>query len=387
MKLSVIVPVYNTAQYLRQCIDSIICQTYKDIEIILVDDGSDDGSGEICDEYVQRFGNIRAVHKKNNGVIAAKRSGMRMADGEYVGFVDSDDWIAEDMYEILVRSAENGKIDIVSMSGYTICEKTEKYFKEDATVSGTYADSGSRTDLYSKMVYDSDRGMRGITPSLGNKIIRKGILEKAAEGIEEHITLGEDAALFYPCCLMAESIRVLKGGKYYYRVREESMCHAQGIENFNQIHIFYEYLKGVFQSYDSQYGLMRQLRKYLWYFLSGQMEEIYELEIKKTYLFPYQSVERGSSIILYGAGKVGQSYYEQMMKSGYCDIAAWVDRSGNMGNRGILEPSEIKGLRYSQIVVAVKDPCCALEIISELQNQGVGKEKILWVEPQDMAII
>ena len=85
MKLSVIVPVYNTEQYLRQCIDSIICQTYKNIEIILVDDGSDDGSGKICDEYAQRFDNIKVVHKRNNGVIAAKQSGVRKAEGEYVG--------------------------------------------------------------------------------------------------------------------------------------------------------------------------------------------------------------------------------------------------------------------------------------------------------------
>ncbi len=387
MKLSVIVPVYNTEQYLRQCIDSIICQTYKNIEIILVDDGSDDGSGKICDEYAQRFDNIKVVHKRNNGVIAAKQSGVRKAEGEYVGFVDSDDWISEDMYEILIRAAEKEKIDIVSMNGYVICEKTKQYPKEDATMTGTYTDSGSRDVLYSKMIYDENMGTRGITPSLGNKIIRKRIFERVVEGTEEGITLGEDAALFYPCCLMAESIKILRGCKYYYRIREESMCHLQGTENFNKIYIFYEYLKRKFQNSDDQYGLVQQLRKYLWYFLSGQMEEIYELEIKKTYLFPYQSVQRGSCIILYGAGRVGKSYYEQIIKSGYCDIAAWVDRRGNIENRRILAPSKIAEFEYSQIVVAVKELNYAMEIISELLELGVEKEKILWTEPLDMALV
>lgn len=109
--LSVIVPVYNTEIYLERCIDSIISQTYKNLEIILVDDGSTDRSGIICDEYKQKDERIRVVHQKNAGPSAARNCGLDIARGKYIGFVDSDDYIAADMYENLQRCMKAG-IDI-----------------------------------------------------------------------------------------------------------------------------------------------------------------------------------------------------------------------------------------------------------------------------------
>ena len=92
-KLSIIVPVYNVEQYLDKCIKSILNQTFKDFELILVDDGSIDNSGEICDEYAKKDSRVKVIHKKNGGLAAARNTGLIIARGDYVGFVDSDDWI------------------------------------------------------------------------------------------------------------------------------------------------------------------------------------------------------------------------------------------------------------------------------------------------------
>lgn len=104
--LSVIVPVYKVEPYLRRCIDSIRNQTYKNLQIVLVDDGSPDGCGAICDEYTKLDDRIIAVHQENEGLSGARNNGLLFAEGEYIAFVDSDDWLHPQMYEILIHLIE-----------------------------------------------------------------------------------------------------------------------------------------------------------------------------------------------------------------------------------------------------------------------------------------
>ncbi len=120
MKVSVIVPVYNTGQYLHACIQSILNQTLTDLELILIDDGSTDESGKICDSYEQQDHRVRVVHKKNAGVSAARNTGIEMAAGEYIGFVDSDDTIQPQMYESMYRAAKEHGTDIVMCDAVTV---------------------------------------------------------------------------------------------------------------------------------------------------------------------------------------------------------------------------------------------------------------------------
>lgn len=112
MKISVIIPVYNAEKFLHKCLDSVLNQTYKDYEIILVNDGSKDNSGAICDEYAAKYDFIRAFHKENGGASSARNYGLKLAQGEYINFVDADDWMELDMYEKLVNAAGDG-VDLV----------------------------------------------------------------------------------------------------------------------------------------------------------------------------------------------------------------------------------------------------------------------------------
>lgn len=102
--ISVIVPIYNIQEYLPQCIDSIINQTYTELEIILVDDGSTDSGGSICDEYALNDSRVKVIHKKNGGLVSARKAGIRAAHGEYITFVDGDDWIERDTYQKYLKS-------------------------------------------------------------------------------------------------------------------------------------------------------------------------------------------------------------------------------------------------------------------------------------------
>lgn len=110
--ISVIVPIYKVEKYLDRCVNSIVNQTYKDLEIILVDDGSPDNCPEICDEWAQKDNRIKVIHKENGGLSDARNAGLSAATGEYIGFIDSDDWIAPEMYERLLLSIKNDSTDI-----------------------------------------------------------------------------------------------------------------------------------------------------------------------------------------------------------------------------------------------------------------------------------
>ena len=102
--ISIIIPVYNVEKYLEDCLNSVVNQTYKNLEIILIDDGSTDNSGKICDLYAKKDNRIVVIHKENAGVSSARNVGLKIAKGLYIGFVDPDDYIAEDMYEILYQN-------------------------------------------------------------------------------------------------------------------------------------------------------------------------------------------------------------------------------------------------------------------------------------------
>ena len=114
IKISIIVPVYNVADYIRECLDSLVNQTYQNIEIILVDDGSTDLSGQICDEYAKKDRRIIVFHKTNGGLVSARKAGIRIATGEYVTYVDSDDWININAYEELVKIVIEYHPDIIA---------------------------------------------------------------------------------------------------------------------------------------------------------------------------------------------------------------------------------------------------------------------------------
>lgn len=141
-KISVVIPVYNVEQYLEECVDSVLKQTYRDYEIILVDDGATDGSGHICDQYAEKYSCVKVIHQKNGGLSAARNAGFEEASGEYIYFLDSDDYIEDVTLEHLVTIAENENADMVFFNGYVFfsdCEEDPnvwKYQRKDKYSSG-----------------------------------------------------------------------------------------------------------------------------------------------------------------------------------------------------------------------------------------------------------
>lgn len=384
MLISVIVPVYNTKKYLSDCLNSIVNQTYFDMEIILVDDGSTDGSAEICDEYAKKDNRICVIHQENRGCVYARLSGLQRSRGEYIGFVDSDDWIDLDMYQILMSIVEEKNCDIVSM-GYTAVYESERKKKDDAVFFGLYEREKNMDDLLSGMMCEEKEKKRGIHPALCSKVIKRNLLMDVYSEIEKNITMGEDAAVFYPCCLKAKRIFSMKEYKYYYRIHGESMCHSMNIDTISKIYLFDQYMQKIFSRYEEKYNLKKQLKKYICTFVFSWLEQVFNLHKEMLYLFPYFEIEKKTKIILYGAGKVGESYYSQILKNHYCNVIAWADKAGNSKKNGIIYPDQILKLDYNKIVIAVCSKEVAEEIINELVMLGIEKEKIFWLKPYEIA--
>lgn len=139
--ISVIIPVYNVEEYLRECVDSVIKQTYANLEIILVDDGSTDSSGKICDEYAEKDSRITVIHKNNEGPSKTRNAGLKRATGKYIYFLDSDDFIAENAIENLASTAESNQADLVFFDAFSFSDDDSE-IKQGYIIKGTYETKG-----------------------------------------------------------------------------------------------------------------------------------------------------------------------------------------------------------------------------------------------------
>lgn len=378
VKLSVIVPIYNRREYLRECLESIFHQTYTNMEVILVDDGSTDGSEEMCDRYAECYDFVKVIHQENLGLLTARKNGLEKAVGEYVGFVDSDDWVAADMYERLMEVSAG--TDIVSLD-YCMVNNQQIIKDKVSSLRGSFVRGQNLDQLLYRMMYDRENHLRGVQPSLCTKVIRRELLYKSMQLVDTRITLGEDAAIFYPCCMKAEKIEILEEYKYFYRWNPNSLCRTADKNEVEKVEIFFDYMNSVFDGVDEKYQIKWQIKRYVLFFLEVILNRRFGIDCN-FYLFPYALVDKGEPIILYGAGKIGRNYYDQIKQNNYCEIVAWVDTT--VREELVISPRKIRELEYTKILIAVKNQDSVKCIVQLLEQIGVEPEKIVWTEPQQV---
>ena len=210
-RVSVIVPVYNVEVYLPECVESILNQSMRNLELILIDDGSPDSCGRICDEYSAKDSRVRVIHQENHGVSFARNAGLSIASGDYIGFVDPDDYVAPDMLETMLRVAEENDCDI-AICGFTNCRENGELIDQSAVPEGVY----SREDLILS-IYGMPNRFHG---SMCNKLFSCEIL--AGLAFDETVAIGEDWLLLYECYLKTEKAVAVDGCFYTVRSRNNS---------------------------------------------------------------------------------------------------------------------------------------------------------------------
>lgn len=264
--ISVIVPIYKVENYLRQCIDSILRQTHKNLEIILVDDGSPDGCPAICDEYEKKDDRIKVIHKENGGLSDARNAGLEIATGEYIGFVDSDDWIMPDMYEYLLQGILGYQSEI-SYCGWVNAHEIWMDYQNEQT-DKVY----TRETALNELFFDRLKNFAW------NKLYKAELWREVRFPVGRNF---EDILTTYKLFEQAKRITILKEPKYYYRIRANGITNEKGFLNRWSIYtaIIDRYKEVVPRLPQYRAALFRHIRN--WYMHELSNEIVYRPEYRE----------------------------------------------------------------------------------------------------------
>lgn len=217
--VSIIVPIYNVEKYLERCISSLITQTYEKIEIILVDDGSNDASGKICDAWKSNS-RIRVVHQSNAGVSTARNAGLSIATGEYIMFADPDDWLEPNMIETLVREIDD--LDFVYCGLYINTDNDEKI-----VLNSKPSDIYSINEIYSSLFFGINNSHgKTMSASLFRGLFKKEIIDRESIKFDSYIRYAEDWLFYAAYFMYISSMKVIDIPLYHYYQRNSSLTHT-----------------------------------------------------------------------------------------------------------------------------------------------------------------
>lgn len=391
--ISVIVPIYGIARYLGICIESILNQTYRNLEVVLVDDGSPDRCPEICDLYARKDSRIKVIHKPNGGLVSARKAGVLASSGEYIGFVDGDDWIGEGFYQALYASAASCDAD-VAIAGFSrdLFSKCQPML--NAVPSGIYQGDALKA-VYETMISDGPFYRHGITTYVWNKLFKRDRLLPRQLAVDERITIGEDAAVVYPLLLDCERVCITDNCAYHYRQREDSMLKKSGefSGEAERLKVLYHFLYDAMSAHLTEYCLKEQIDDFItgtYIIRSGGAIPFQHPELKT---FPLSESIIGKRILLYGAGTFGQQLMRRLQDKRICEIVGWVDDDYWEYRRCCMDVDPVKRAAdqdYDCILIANLSCTYADSVKQELLDFGVSSGKILTLqttkENRDLAL-
>ncbi|MFI3283610.1 MAG: glycosyltransferase [Erysipelotrichaceae bacterium] len=259
--ISVVIPIYNQELYLAQCINSVISQSYNDLEIILVDDGSTDGSVKICEAFKKEDRRIKIVNKENGGVSSARNEGIKNSQGEWILFVDADDYLKENILEKIISEVKgNREVELFLMNYYTFTdnkiETSDKAYINELSISGSLS--------YLICYKNNQLSLGSSARACWGKLFKTEIIKKNNISFKESLYIGEDMLFVLNYIKHTKSIKVLDEYGYYYRVHEESVMQSYKKDLYKQ---YVELLNELIHSIsDLSADCQSEVSKYIYYF-------------------------------------------------------------------------------------------------------------------------
>lgn len=387
VKVSVIIPVYNTSVYLKQCLDSVAAQSLKELEIICVDDGSTDDSPAILDAYAAGCPKMRVIHKENGGVVSARRAGEVAARGEFIGYVDSDDWIEEEMYERLYACAIENGAELVS-SGYWL---EGGYTSQclDGVDGGLY--EGERmAELRENAIFCMPKKDTGIRAPLHCKLFSRDLLCRIGIPVPEEVTISEDKLQMTACVLECRSAVILKEAYYHYRINQASVTRRGNPSYLLCVDRVYQYFRKLYPHPNFTECMKQQAELYIMDMLLVAVNTRLGFTTRNLlWIDPYwmDKIPEGKRIVLYGGGEAGKKYRTQLLCRGAHTYAGCVDfEYGRIQDETlqVKPPEELDSLEYDYIVITIKNIGKAEEIRGKLEGLGVESFRILWFEQKEL---
>lgn len=374
--ISVIIPIYNVEKYLEQCIDSVRNQSYFNLEIILVDDGSTDRSGKICDSYMQKDSRIKVIHKANSGPTETRRVGINSATGKYIGFVDADDYIDIEMYQKLYNIAEQYQAEMVHFGFYTDNINSVQCSSSNIVY---YKNLQKRGDLLLQLfsLYPDSE----ICPALWSNMFKREFIVNHYGKVPDSYTYGEDLIVMCYCLINVKNFVGVPEGFYHYRIRADSISKNNSESRLMEYYSLYSLLKGILLSEGFTEYYINIIKKRFSLLSIQLLSEWNDFFMPK---YKYYNIEelKGKRIILYGAGKVGIDYYHQICKYQNCKLIFWLDQKDFYFEYATVQ--DIKKVivqDYDIILIAVYKKDTADKITKQLIDLGMDEKKILWCKP------
>jgi len=377
--ISVIVPIYNVEPYLRQCIESIINQTYKNIELILVDDGSTDKCLDICEEYAAKDERIKVIHKENGGQDSARKEGMKIAKGVYVGYVDGDDWIEPQMYETLYTFAKQSGALIVE-SGVIDTNINKEVLRKPYCKPGFYYGEKFK-DIIPTIIHTGNFFQHGIFPYLFNKLYYKDCIFNYQMMPDKSNNLVDDVMCVFPCVINTQSIYITDKCFYHYRIRNSSTKRTVRKDVVDIIKNNYsEWLKR-FNAIGFKKSIESQLSFFIMYLLTSKAMYAFDKEGSNLCLIPYGGIEKGSKIVLYGAGAVGIQLYNYITNYKCCNIVYWADRNyASFIDLNVKSPANMTNIDFDYVIISILNSEAYISARKSLISMGINENKIRWID-------
>ena len=376
--ISVVVPIYMIDRYVGISIESILNQTYRNLEIILVDDGSKDRCPEICDLYAKKDNRIKVIHKSNGGLVSARKAGLQQSNGEFITYVDGDDWIGPGFIEGLFTVANTSGADMVCAG------LTRDLFSQSACFTN-YLPSGiyegmKLVDLWKNMISTGAFYRPGISTYVWNKLFKRNVILPSQMRVDNSISIGEDGAVTYPALLLCSKVAVIDNVAYHYRQREDSMLKQSSgyYSEAQNLQKLYRYLKDWANTAQSGLRINEQVDDYVLSIALMRSGGRLPHDTFSTFNEKYY----GKNVVIYSAGTFGQQLVKRFRETKHCKIIAWLDDDYWEYRRCCLDVDSVESitkLSFDYVLIATVDSCIADKIIKRLMDLGVDKKKILTV--------
>lgn len=373
--VSIIVPIYNVEAELRKCVSSILAQTFKDIEVILVDDGSPDNCGAICDEFASKDNRVVVIHKENGGLVNARKSGLEKSTGKFISYVDGDDWVEENFIQNLVDCQKKYDVDIVA-AGFSKDIGNISDGHANVIPSGYYDKQKLIAEVYPKMICAGNYFYFGICSYVWNKLFKKELLWDSQMAVDPRISVGEDTSVVFSVLLKCNSLYISGDTSYHYYQKAFSMLKSMDSleKEKEKVGWLNDYLVESLKDAPAEYNLMGQIERYI-----DSLRIIRYGETKNTQnrFFDVAPTDR---VAIFNSGIVGQNIYSIYVSKKIATITGWFDKDSEFYQEqglNVQSFNEISNTEFDKIIIANLDEKSIQSALKILHSFGIDSQKII----------
>jgi len=386
--VSIIVPIYNVAIYLHQCVSSALEQSYKNIEIILVNDGSTDDGVILCESFAKKDNRVRVINQKNKGLVSARQLGLAAANGDYIFNLDGDDWIDPECINTLVSYAVSDDVEVV-ISGYYREFVGLEVLIPPRVPAKLYDRDGIVNEIFPKMIFDSNVNTHGVSTFSWGKLFKKELILQHQLDVPEDVTLGEDAVVTYPCVGNAKKLMVIHQPLYFYRQRAKSMLKStsSSSDEIKRVHRMCDFLQKKMKN--TTYDFNAQIALYKLTLLAIRTGALFDFKGPPGWLFPLHLDFKVQKIALYSSGAFGQQMW-QRFKEQELNFCGWFDEDhfeSKLWGVDVSPISELPNIAPDVVIVASFDKQMFKEIKDRILTVFNKCEVVQPVIPEDTASI